>query len=198
MLSHSRLAEVPREAFRQSMTLNQILRIFPDDQSAEAGLIRQRWPSGVTCPHCGSSNVQTGCKHKTMPFRCRERVCGRKRFSTKTGTAMEGSKIGYRNWVSAALLVMTSRKRVSTVKLHRDLGITQKSAWLLAKRLRVAFADDSELFSGLVKTVEAQLGSKRKNMGNAAPTEPADSGRSRDGKTAVVSAKDRGSTRVAT
>ncbi len=89
------MAKAPGNAFRKGITLKQIMRMFPDNESAEAWFIMQRWPKGVCCPHCGSMNVQAGCKHKTMPFRCREKACGRKRFSTKTDTVMEGSKIGY-------------------------------------------------------------------------------------------------------
>ena len=94
-----------------------------------------------------------------MPFRCRERICA-KRFSTKR-TVMEGSKIGYQDIV-AAFLVMTS-KSVSSMKLHRDLGITQKSAWFLAQRLRAALSEDSKLFSGPVEVDETYMGGKRKN-----------------------------------
>ena len=92
---------------------------------------------------CGSVNAQTGCRHKTMPFRCREKICA-KRFSTKRGTVMEGSKIGYPDWLVAAFLLMTSLKSVSSMKLHRDLGITQKSGWFLAQRLRAALSEDAD------------------------------------------------------
>ena len=137
-----------------------------------------------------------GLQHKTMPFRCRERICA-KRFSTKTGTVMAGSKIGYQDWIVAAFLVMTSLKSVSSMKLHRDLGITQKSAWFLAQRLRAALSEDSKLFSGPVEVDETYLGGKRKNMSNAKRKELADTGRGPVGKTAVVGAKDRATNQVA-
>ncbi len=89
------MAKAPGNAFRKGITLKQIMRMFPDNESAEAWFIMQRWPKGVCCPHCGSMNVQAGCKHKTTPFGCREKACGRKRFCTKTDTVMEGSKMGY-------------------------------------------------------------------------------------------------------
>ena len=125
----------PGKAFREGITLKQLLRLFPDNATAERWFIEQRWPDGVCCPVCGSVNVQTGAKHPTMPFRCREKECG-KLFSTKTGTVMEGSKIDYQDWIIATFQIMTSLKSVSSMKLHRDLGITQKSAWFLAQRLR--------------------------------------------------------------
>ena len=110
---------------------------------------------------------------------------------------MEGSKIGYQDWIVAAFLVMTSLKSVSSMKLHRDLGITQKSAWFLAQRLRAALSEDSKLFSGPVEVDETYMGGKRKNMSNAQRKELADTGRGPVGKTAVVGAKDRETNQVA-
>ena len=182
------MAKAPGKNHRKGITFKQLLRKFPTDAKAEEWIVKQRWARGVCCPHCGSLNVQTGCQHKTMPFRCRERICA-KRFSTKTGTVMEGSKIGYQDWIVAAFLVMTSLKSVSSMKLHRDLGITQKSAWFLAQRLRAALSEDSKLFSGPVEVDETYLGGKRKNMSNAKRKELADTGRGPVGKTAVEGAR---------
>ena len=72
------------KAYRDGISLIEIMRKFPDDATAEAWFIERRWPDGIHCPHCGSDNVQTGAKHKTMPYRCREKECA-KRFSAKTG-----------------------------------------------------------------------------------------------------------------
>ena len=190
------MAKAPGKNHREGITFKQLLRKFPTAAKAEEWIVKQRWARGVCCPHCGSLNVQTGCQHKTMPFRCRERICA-KRFSTKTGTVMAGSKIGYQDWIVAAFLVMTSLKSVSSMKLHRDLGITQKSAWFLAQRLRAALSEDSKLFSGPVAVDETYLGGKRKNMSNAKRKELADTGRGPVGKTAVVGAKDRATNQVA-
>ena len=168
--------------------------MFPDDETAERWFIEQRWPNGVCCPECGSVNVQTGAKHPTMPFRCREKECA-KLFSTKTGTVMEGSKIGYQDWIIASFLMMTSLKSVSSMKLHRDLGITQKSAWFLAQRLRVALSQDGALFSGPVEVDETYFGGKRHNMSKSKRKKL--EGRGPTGKTAVVGAKDRATKQVA-
>ena len=173
---------------------------FPDDATAEAWFIEQRWPTGICCPHCGSLNVQPGCKHPTMPFRCREKACGRPRFSTKTGTVMEGSKIGYQDWIIAAFEIMTSLKSVASMKLHRDLGITQKSAWFLGQRLRYAMSQDGnicELFSGPVEVDKTYFGGKRHNMSNSKRKALANTGRGSVGKTAVVGVKDRATKQVA-
>ena len=188
------MRKAPGKAHRKGVTLKQIIQMFPDDATAEAWFIEQRWPSGLCCPHCGSLNVQTGCKHKTMPFRCREKECA-KRFSTKTDTVMEGSKIGFQNWVISMFLVTTSLKSVSSMKLHRDLGITQKSAWFLAHRLRSAMSQDGTLFAGPVEVDETYMGGKRRNMHNSQRKEL--DGRGAVGKTAIVGAKDRATNRVA-
>lgn len=74
-----------------------------------------------------------------MPYRCREKGC-RKRFSPRTGTALEGSNLGYQTWAIAIYLMTTSLKGVSSMKLHRDLGISQKAAWFLAHRIRTAWS----------------------------------------------------------
>ena len=187
--------KAPGKAFRKGITLKQIMQQFPDDATAEAWFIQQRWPEGICCPHCGSLNVQSGCKHPTMPYRCREKACGRTRFSTKTGTVMEGSKIGYQDWIIASFLVMTNLKSVSSMKLHRDLGITQKSAWFLAHRLRTALSQDGTLFAGPVEVDETYMGGKRRNMSNA--KRKGLTGRGAVGKTAVVGIKDRATNKVA-
>ncbi len=183
----------PGKAYRKGITLKQIMRMFPDDETAERWFTEQRWPNGVCCPECGSVNVQTECKHKTMPYRCREKECGKK-FSAKTGTVMESSKIGYQDWIIATFEIMTSLKSVSSMKLHRDLGITQKSAWFLAQRLRVALSQDVPTFSGPVEVDETYFGGKRRNMSKSKRKQL--TGRGPSGKTAVVGAKDRRSNRV--
>ncbi len=188
--------KAPGKAFRKGISLKQIMRMFPDNETAEQWFIQQRWPDGVCCPACGSVNVQTGAKHPTMPFRCREKECG-KLFSTKTGTVMEGSKIGYQDWIIATFQMMTSLKSVSSMKLHRDLGITQKSAWFLTHRLRAALSQGKTQFNGPVEVDETYFGGKRRNMSNARRKALADTGRGPVGKTAVVGAKDRVTKQVA-
>ena len=188
--------KAPGKAHRKGISLVEIMRQFPDDATAEAWYVDRRWPNGVTCPHCGSLNVQVGAKHKTMPYRCREKECA-KRFSPKTGTVMEGSKLGFQTWILATFLLSTNLKSVSSMKLHRDLNINQRSAWFLAHRLRVALSQSGGLFSGPVEVDETYFGGSRKNMSAAKRRKLRDTGRGAAGKTAVVGAKDRESNRVA-
>ena len=188
--------KAPGKSYRKGITLKQFLKIFPDNTTAEAWIIEKRWPQGIYCSYCGSYNVKTNCKHKTMPYRCREKECA-KRFSTRTGTVMESSKIGFQDWLIALFLFSTSLKSVSSLKLHRDLGISQPSAWFMAHRLRTAMAIENEAFSGPVEVDESYFGGLRRNLSNAQRKNlGADAGRGPIGKTAVVGIKDRLTNRV--
>ena len=134
--------------------------MFPDNDGAEAWFVKNRWPNGVHCPSCGSVNVQERKTRKPQPYRCRD--C-RKDFSVKTDTVMHNSPLGFQVWAVATYLVTTNLKGVSSMKLHRDLGITQKSAWFLAHRIRESLQSDRGSFGGPVEVDETYIGGKEKN-----------------------------------
>ena len=153
------------------------------------------WPNGPHCPKCGSMNVQSGIKHRSMTHRCRD--CPKRPiFSLKTGTVTEGSKLGYRVWAMAIYLLTTNLKSVSSMKLHRDLDICQKSAWFLAHRLREGWNLPSAKLDGPVEVDETYIGGKRKNTSNAKRKALKGTGRGAVGKVAVVGAKDRATKQV--
>ena len=189
--------KAPGKHFRKGLSLVEITRMFPDDAAAEQWFVEQRWPDGVRCPKCGSENVQERPTRKPQPYRCRS--C-RKDFSIKTDTLMHGSPMGLQVWAIAIYLMTTHLKGASSMKLHRDLNITQKSAWYLAHRIRETWEDNApELFTDPVEVDETYMGGKRKNMSNAKRRALAEAGVGRGavGKTAIVGAKDRESNRVA-
>ena len=129
--------KAPGKFYRKGVTLLEIAERFDSEEKAEAWFIEQRWPDGIACPHCGSVNVANVKSSKPQPFRCRD--C-RKHFSIKTGTVLHSSNIPLRKWAIAFYLYMTNLKGVSSMKLHRDLGITQKAAWHMAHRIRETLA----------------------------------------------------------
>ena len=116
----------PGRAYRKGLSLLEIIKKFDTAEKAEAWFIEQRWPDGIACPHCGSIRIAHIANRKPMPFRCKD--C-RKHFSVKTGSVLQSSNISLDKWAIAFYLYMTNLKGVSSMKLHRDLGITQKSAW---------------------------------------------------------------------
>ena len=183
----------PGQHFRKGISLMELFRMFPDSKTAEAWIVQRRWGDKPICPHCGSDNVQSGAKHKTMPFRCRAKGCA-KRFSVRVGTVMEDTKLDYQVWVIAMYLIVTGIKGISSLKLHRDLNITQKTAWHLAHRLRKCLeSDDIKEFVGPIEADETYIGGKE---GNKHASKKLRAGRGTVGKTAVVGVKDRKTNKI--
>ena len=146
------------------------------------------------CPRCGSIRTHEA-KHPKSSYRCTD--C-RSYFSVKTGTALEWSRISLRKWVFAIYLEVTSHKGVSLMKLHRDIKVTQKTAWFMLHRLREVWAKDkADNFSDSVEVDETYMGGKRRNMSNAKRKELADTCRRTVGKVAVVGTKGRASNHLA-
>ena len=150
----------PGKSFRVGVTLMQICDMFPDDAAAERWFVSARWPDGVQCVHCDSNKVSES-QHPQMRFRCR--ACD-KHFSVKTKSVMHASKVGYRKWLVAIYLLTTNLKGVSSMKLHRDIGVTQKTAWHMAHRIREALLRETgTLFGGPVEVDEKYVGGLEKN-----------------------------------
>ncbi len=111
-------------------------RRFPDEDAARRWFEELQWPDGKrTCPGCGSGDTHE-CAHETMPYRCRS--C-RRYFSVRTGTVMAGSPLPLLKWAYAIHLDAAYPDGATSMALHRDLGITQKSAWHMRRRIREAF-----------------------------------------------------------
>ncbi|MXX20081.1 MAG: IS1595 family transposase [Dehalococcoidia bacterium] len=150
----------PGRAHRDGLSAKQFRDMFPDDEAAELFFEKQRWPEGRFCPDCGSKNTVLA-KQRSMPYFCN--AC-RSFFSVRKGTVMQSSKLGYWMWLYAAYQMMTNIKGISSMKLHRDLDISQKAAWHMLHRLREAFEDGSgELLPGPVEVDETFIGGKFAN-----------------------------------
>lgn len=103
------------------------------------------------------AHLKAPIKHKSMTHRCRE-CKGKPRFSSRTGTLLQSSKLPYRTWVVAIYLFTTGIKGTSSMKLHRDLEVTYKTAWHLSHRIRKAYEADTPEFAGPVEVDESYFG----------------------------------------
>ena len=185
------MKKAPGKAFRTGLTLIEIMDMFPDEASAIAWFEAVVWPDGRTCGKCGSTETKEVPNAKPMPYWCKD--C-RSYFSVKTGTALERSKVPLRKWAIAIYLEMTNLKSVSSMKLHRDIGVTQSTAWFMLHRLREAWNTRPDAFTGPVEADETYMGGKRKNMPKSKRAKL--TGRGAVGKEAVVGVKDRATNRI--
>ena len=183
--------KAPGKAHREGISLMQLTEMFPDEDTAREWWESVVWPDGRHCPRCGSERTHE-CSHAKCPYRCTD--C-RSYFSAKTGTAIEGSKVSFRKWVFAIYLECSSLKGISSMKLHRDIGVSQKTAWFMLHRIREVWAaDKADGFPGPVEVDETYVGGKFKNMHGDVRRERRQ--QPDLGKTIVVGAKDRATGRV--
>ncbi len=186
--------KAPGKSHREGMTLVQLMDRFATEEAAVDWFESIFWPTVRCCGHCGSMNTYETPKRKPQPYRCRD--C-KSYFSVRTGTLLESSRVPLRKWAIAIYLCLTSLKGVSSMKLHRDIGVTQKTAWFMIHRIREAWsAKDDNDFGGPVEVDETYVGGKRANMSNQKRKELKDTGRGPVGKTAVVGLKDRETKKV--
>ena len=112
--------------------------IFQDADKARAHLEATRWPHGPICPHCGVVNEATalqGTHHRAGLYQCN--AC-RDQFTATVGTVFERSKVPLNKWLLATYLISSSKMGYSSHQLHRTLGVTYKTAWFMAHRVREA------------------------------------------------------------
>lgn len=143
--------------------LMQAVRYFADFNNCKSFLVDLRWPDGkVLCPQCGSDHVVY--LEKDQRWKCYGKH-SKAKFSLKTGTIFEDSPLSLDKWLVALWLIVNCKNGVSSCEIARHLGITQKSAWFMAHRLRLALHQGSfDRLTGEVEVDETYIGGKARNM----------------------------------
>ena len=149
-------------------TLRDAILYFADFEHCKDFMVQLRWPDGVIkCPECGSEKVTWLAKPRV--WKCYANH-PKPRFSLKTGTIFEDSPIALEKWLPATWMLLNCKNGISSYELHRGLGVTQKSAWFMLQRIRLAMQDDltGGMLSGEVEVDETFIGGKARNMHNDA------------------------------
>lgn len=163
-------------------TLQQAVKFFSDDLTCINLIASRRWTDGVAvCPKCKGTN-NTFMESRKV-WQCKNKEC-KKQFSVKVGTIFEDSPIGLDKWLTAMWLIVNAKNGISSYEVHRAIGVTQKTAWFMLHRIRLAMESGSiEKLSSNVEVDETYIGGKAKNM-HKAKREAIIQGRGTVGKTA--------------
>jgi len=146
-------------------TLMEAINFFNAGDNAFDLLVARRWPKGVRCPQCDSTEVRFirprklwECKHCTV----------RKQFSVKVGTIFEDSAVPLSKWLAAFWLISNAKNGISSYEIGRSLGVTQKTGWFMLQRIRLAMQNGSIMkMGGIVEADETFIGGKARNMHKA-------------------------------
>lgn len=150
------------EMMQEPKTLIEAVRYFEDPEVTLNTIIELRWPEGVTCPSCGSKDVRFITTRRL--WECKNRH-PKRQFSAKVGTIFEDSALPLDKWFVAVWAIANCKNGISSYELHRALGITQKSAWFMLHRIRLAMKAGSIMTShGQFEADETLMGGLDKNM----------------------------------
>ena len=143
-------------------TLMEAIKFFGEDDNAFNFMVQLRWPNGVTCPRCQSANVAAISTRKTWECKC---CPDKKQFSVRVGTIFEDSPLKLEKWLAAVWLIANAKNGVSSYEVHRAIGVTQKTAWFMLQRIRLAMQTGTFLkFKGQVEVDETFIGGKARFM----------------------------------
>lgn len=169
----------------ETVSLYQFFQRFPNEEAARAYFETNRWAGEVSCPHCGSASVAEVKNHKPMPYRCRD--C-RQHLSVRIGTVLAESRLPLHKWLMAIYMMTTAHKGIPSIQMARELGITQKSAWFLAQRIRETWLAGQDRNMGThVQADETFISGKQENKH---AFKKVHLGRGGVGKTAVIGIRD--------
>ena len=172
-------------------SLIEAIKFFSEYENCRQFMVLVRWSDGIVkCPTCGSDKVTYLAKARV--YKCRT-VHPKHKFSLKAGTVYEDSPIGLEKWLPASWLLSNCKNGISSYELARDLGVTQKTAWFMLQRIRLAMQDtfDGGKLKGEVEVDETFIGGKARNM-HLAKRKKAIQGRGPTGKTVVMGMLERG------
>jgi transposase-like protein len=143
-------------------TLQQAIEFFANPDNCIRYLAESRWPDGVVCPTCGRTDASYVAKRRVWQCKNRHPKC---QFSIKVGTIFEDSPIPLSKWLAAMWMISNCKNGISSWEIHRALKVTQKTAWFMLHRVRLAFKDDHEIaLAGTIEMDETFIGGKLKNM----------------------------------
>jgi transposase-like protein len=174
---------------KEPKSLQEAIVYFSNPDNCIDYIAIRRWPNGVICPGCGATKVSFNAKRRTWK-------CGshhpKREFSIKVGTIYEDSPISLDKWLTATWMLTNCKNGVSSYEIARDVRVTQKSAWFMLQRIRLAMQDEffGSKLNGEVEVDETFIGGKARNMHKS--KKAALTGRIDDDKTVVVGFMERG------
>lgn len=181
--------------FTQQMTVGQFDELFPDDDACKAYLVARRWPGGIRCPRCGNEKVSP-VANRPFHWQCTQCAkAGGYRFSVLVGTIFENTNVPMRQWFRVIYLMLTSKKGIAALQVHRMMGFgSYSTAHYMCHRIRTALIDpEFRKLMGIVEVDETYIGGKNKNRHKNKRTP----GTGSSGKEIVIGAVERRGTVVA-
>jgi len=150
------------KTMREPKSLQEAILYFSNPDNCLNYLVARRWPKGVICPNCGSENVSFSASRRI--WQCSSHH-PKRQFSVKVGTIFEDSPIGLDKWLAATWMLTNCKNGISSYEVGRALGVTQKSAWFMLHRIRLALQDESfGMVSGEVEVDETFIGGAARFM----------------------------------
>ncbi|MGD0671742.1 MAG: IS1595 family transposase [Candidatus Binatus sp.] len=177
---------------KEPRTLKDAVVYFSDPDNCLNYLVKRRWPNGVHCPSCGSERVSFVPKRRVWQCKTRHPKC---QFSVKVGTIFEDSPLGLDKWLPAVWMITNCKNGVSSWEIHRAIGVTQKTAWFMLHRIRLAMhSEDGKLSGGEIEADETFIGGLARNMHKDKKAKITGTGGA--GKAIVMGLLDRNSSKV--